>query len=215
MHVLVSILCGSERTGWVNPALCRWILAQCPPPAGIGVEFSFETGNTWPVSHARNVAVQRGLNLKADWILQIDNDAVPPADFLSLLKLADARNLDFIAAASPILRPNHDVQINVLKRLEHPEIVDDLFEEVAEVGGGCFAVRAKAFESLLRPYFRIEPNLELVDRGLGDCVGEDVAFCRALRATGVKLFVLKNQACWHFKTTNLLTMFAQLNANGG
>ena len=203
MNVAITVLSGSERWQWPNPDLAHWLLQNARPPDGVEIHIDIATANNWPVSRARNNAAQGALDVGADWCLELDNDCVPPADFIEMLQVADARGIDFLAAVSPTWRENHQIEF-VVQGLENGAVVDGLFQEVAAVGGGCIAFRTKVLTSIERPWFRIEPNDDLIHKGLGDCIGEDNQFCRALRAVGIKLFVAKNRLAGHYKTGNLL-----------
>jgi hypothetical protein len=67
MKLYVAIVCGIERTGWICPALANWMLAG-KVPTGVEAEISLIAGY-WPVDHARNVAVERATQNRADWLL--------------------------------------------------------------------------------------------------------------------------------------------------
>jgi len=72
--------------------------------------------------------------------------------------------------------------------------------EVAYAGMGFFAARRSALEAIKYPYFHSE--LQKID-GLVDMCSEDVAFCRNLRAAGVRIFVDPELVVGHEKVVVL------------
>lgn len=210
MKLLVCILCGQERTNWLNPALVEWLLAG-KAVLGVDAEVSLVL-NFWPVDHARNVAVERALSAGADWCLQIDNDTVPHPRTLAAIALADRRGLDVLGFAYPILCDAGicpSVLAGEIAQAKH----DADFEEVPAFGSGCMAVRMSVFERLSRPFFQIDVDENDSER-VGRAEGEDMGFCRRARTAGVRLHIARGVAAGHLRTVNLLKVYESNGRQG-
>jgi len=205
MKLFIAILCEVERTGWLCPALVNWILSANTPPS-VDAEVSLVCGY-WPVSHARCVAVERARAAGADWILQTDNDQAPHPETVARIAVANERGIDVLGFATPTIAEGGDIIPNVQAGDVADAKHDELFEQVPEFGAGVLAVRMSVFERLLRPYFRVGINEQLEECGVGHAVGEDLNFCRALRAAGVRLHIARSVGADHFKTVSLLSIF--------
>jgi hypothetical protein len=202
VRLYIAILCGIERTGWICPPLVDWIMAG-KVLAGVEANVSLISG-CWPVDHARNVAVELASRSGSDWILMVDNDQRPHAQTLDVIALADARGFDIVGFPYPLLAAPDviacSVQLGEVADAKH----DDEFKEVPEFGSGCMAVRMSIFERLARPYFKIGIDPEMAECGLGHAINEDLAFCRAARAAGLRTHVARGITADHFKTMSLL-----------
>ena len=205
MKIYIAILCGTERTGWLCPLLVDWLLAG-KVPAGVEADVSLVSG-CWPVDYARNVAVELATQNGSHWILMVDNDQRPHAKTLDVIALADARGLDIVGFPYPLLAvPDFvscSIQLGQVADAKH----DDEFKEAPEFGSGCIAIRMTVFEKLSRPYFKIGIDPDMAESGLGHAVNEDLAFCRAARAAGLRTHVARGITADHFKTMSLLKVF--------
>jgi hypothetical protein len=57
---------------------------------------------------------------------------------------------------------------------------------VPEFGSGCIAIRISVFQRLTGPFFKIGIDPTKAHQGLGQAMGEDIAFCRAARNKGFR-----------------------------
>lgn len=204
MKLFIAILCGRERTGWICPELAEWCF-DGRTPEGVDATISLVCGY-WPVDFARNVAVERARKAGADWLLMVDNDNVPHPETLARIALANDRGLDVLGFACPIL-----TDAGLCPNVQAGEVADAKsdaeFEEIPELGSACMAIRMSVFERLMRPYFRVGVNEEMLECGLGHAAGEDIGFCRAVRAAGFRVHMARGVGADHYKTVSLLSVF--------
>src|SRR5258708_33991545 len=100
--VMISVLCGHERDGWIAPGLMDSLLAAMHDSQSHrrGVALNLVVDKK-PVSAARNTAVAQFLNSPCGWVVQIDNDQYPRFRILDLIKTAQARGKFHLGAATP------------------------------------------------------------------------------------------------------------------
>jgi len=92
----VAILCGSERTNWLNPHLAQNLLAMSYDPRfTVHVHMAMDK---WPVDFCRNYCVAQARDAKAEYLLMCDNDQ--HFNFNPLDVLANAGGKDVIGFAS-------------------------------------------------------------------------------------------------------------------
>ena len=91
-HVLVTVLCGTERANWINPRLNIALVIMSHD-----TRFRVETRycvDAKPIDYARNKNIAEARERGADWLVQIDNDI-----------FTKTNPLDVIAQA----RPEHEI----------------------------------------------------------------------------------------------------------
>jgi hypothetical protein len=204
MKIIVSILCGSERTDWINPALVGWIMkGDCPD--GVDAKISLAE-DYWPIDFARNACVERALNGSFDWLLMIDNDMRPDDRAFKTIALANTKGLDILGFAYPIVT-NFGLRPSVpLGKVEGANDDPD-FEEVTAFGSGCMAIRMSVFERLSRPFFKIGICPSEEGSEFGRAIAEDIAFCMTARAKGFRTHIARGIPADHFKTISLLKVY--------
>jgi GT2 family glycosyltransferase len=186
VKVLICVLCGVERDGWINPALARWL-------AGLGLCGDLRLNLTFiceekPVERARNLCAQYTLQTGAEWLLMLDNDMEPPPDILKVVSLAgpehDIIGLPYYMGSS---------QLSALPTIATWRVEDDAmvrpkpgggFVELSMVGSGGLFIRRRVLEALPVPHFR---NV-LSDDGLVFKQSEDIYFCCRARERGFRIW---------------------------
>lgn len=152
------------------------------PPADTRVEVRVGRGAN--IAANRNGLTQLALEMGADWIWYVDDDQVFAPETLQRLL---AHRLDvvsglYVARDFPFkaqVFDREDAQGRVAHRLLEP--TDGGLVRVLAVGAGSFLVRRRVLEALTPPYWtlgQIEP----------DNWGDDIDFCRRVRAAGFDIW---------------------------
>lgn len=195
-RVLVCTLTGTERQQWPNPDLSLY-LTKAARDARFDVCFSMVRDKR-PYDWARNTTIHLARQIKADWLVSLDNDIVPyvpPLDVIA--KAGDRQVIGTVygigstgqGAGYRMFPP--DVQAN------RPE-----FQEVPEVGGGCLIIHRSVWEQIPKgPWFRWVPDEnELLAPGPG-LLTEDVYFCQLVHRHGIKVWAY--QLAGHLRTMDV------------
>lgn len=208
-NLLVAILTGMERHFWIHPELLHVCLAM--------TRWQQETGSVLrltnihaktPIDDARNIAVQNMLDCGAEWLLQIDNDVVPPANILAVFDDIGARKV--VGFPSAMEHVHGEIVFNVGTRKEGPLVELQMsipagWSEVQLVGSGCLLIHRDVFLALTDPWFECPRELVTKNRQHG---GEDFTFCDKARAKGFPVWTHAGFACKHYHTVDLLQMMS-------
>src|SRR5579872_2536469 len=84
-HILIAVLVGTERQGWVNPGLALSLI-QMSHDSRFTIDIQLVSAV--PGYHARNVCVDKARTAQADFLITIDNDVVPSCNPLDILREA-------------------------------------------------------------------------------------------------------------------------------
>jgi len=179
--VMVSVPCGTERHGWINPALALAMLRWTQEDLGVELLFDFSAADCKSRHHARNVITAAFLRSDASHLLMIDNDTRPTNRrgqpvLLPRLALLD---LDVIAAPCPFRVP-HGIAWNIFDRLPDGHYRTRPIQEgqavsVAAVGTGAVCIARRVLEQLAEaPPVWIA---DLEDRDGKILKTEDLRFC--------------------------------------
>lgn len=205
----IVVLCGAERAGWVHPRLADWITRFCVTRRQAFGIMSLHFVEICPVDRARNYAAKLFLESGTDYLLEFDNDAIPPANFGEFVDLAIADNKHF---AVPLFHgigvlEADSLTLNWNARV-HPVRSGDInphgWLELNSAGGHAMLIHRSVFEKISPPWFQ---NLQ---DELGTVRSEDVAFCDKARAAGLQIFGNVNFTVGHAKTANLATFADRL-----
>jgi hypothetical protein len=190
--VMISVLCGAERDGWIHPGLAGSLMATIQHSQKLvrplGVDFIF---NVKPISHARNAAVAKFLQSQCEWLVQIDNDQYPRFSILDLIKAAEADGKFIVAAPTPIFKS--------LGAWNAADDTDNWYRQLPTgwfqphlIGAGFLATHRAALAKLNQPFFQ-EPH-------------EDFYFCKKVQAAGLKVWADSRFVCSHFHNVDLLDL---------
>jgi hypothetical protein len=197
--ILVCVLTGMERTGWISPSLCSSLLRlQRDPRFNITVEMVTDHR---PVEYARNTCVWKARAGGNDYLVQIDNDMVLPSNFADILDEVVRTNKAVVSLSSGVLLP------------EGPQIIpgdngqkDGRFQETRCAGGGVLIISADVWRVIERgPWFRWVTN---DDEVLSRKLGEDYYFCELVQAHGLKVWTHERLA-GHLKTADATRLVMQ------
>jgi hypothetical protein len=190
--VSVFVLCSTERTGWVNPALCLSLLnLREDPRLNISVEMVTDRK---PVEHARNLCIVGARTMGADVCVQIDNDMTLPSNLADIVLDAWSTGKAVVSLPYAILPP------------EGPQMIpgdnstpDGRFRQTGCAGGGVLILNSEVWRVIPRgPWFRWLVN---DDEVLSRKLGEDYYFCQLVQEHGLTVWTHERVA-GHLKTAN-------------
>jgi hypothetical protein len=196
--VLVNILCGRERDGWVNPQLVNRLFEaisdgmDCGRPLGVNL-----TQGVTPVEKARNQIVTEFLRSSYAWLLMIDCDIVPPPHFLSLIDASDGEGKFIVGVPCPIIG-DAGLTWNVANKKDdlHSNFYNALpagWTRCDHLGVGFLAVRRCVLETVKSNWFDRTPTM-----------GEDLAFCERAKGAGFSIWFHGAFQCDHLHSMSLL-----------
>ena len=145
------------------------------------------------IAENRNGIAERALAMGAEWIFYVDDDQVlAPDTLINLLKhdkdivagLYVSREAPFI----PHVYDREDERGFCFPRLLNP--FDGGLVQVKAAGSGCMLVKAKVFEKLEKPWWRLG---QITSDGWGD----DLHFCHRSREAGFEVWADLNTLVGH------------------
>jgi GT2 family glycosyltransferase len=197
--VMISVLCGPERDGWLNPALAESIVAAVAgcqaEERNVAVDFTF---GLRPIERARNTTVEKFLKSSCKWLVQIDNDQYPNFKILDLIKAAEENAKFIVGAPTPIAYQKGAVW-NCAVRAQDDPTRSCFYKTLPKgwfrpdyCGTGLIAVRRSVFETIKAPWYT--SNIS---------ISEDFNFCRKAQASGFEVWAHADFCCSHLKTCDL------------
>lgn len=204
--VYVALLTGRERNSWIHPELLMTCLRMMlwQKETGSAVRLATVHGAS-PVDAARNIAVEQMLDAGAEWILQIDNDVVPPQNVLSVLD--DIGDRRIVGLPCPFEPQAGDIALAMGMKhgdLYHPIRITQGWAQVDVVGAACLLVHRDVFRAVPKPWF--ECSIQN-----GSYCNEDFNLCNKARDKGFSVWTHFGFPCKHYKTVDLARYF---NARG-
>ena len=178
-----------------------------------GHEVLFDSVRGYDVATARNRIAQKSLDLKADYVLMVDNDVVLPKDALRLL-LEDAREVnlgyyahrdtDNVYRGKTCICKLKDADGNAyyhypLESEYSAKEMHDMAEagvrkiEVHGGGMGCALIHTDAFRKAEYPWYDWV-NYGDKNRGM---LSEDLYFCALCRNSGMPIYADVRVGCGH------------------
>lgn len=157
-----------------------------------------------PHDSARNYCVDQFLQTEDTHLFFIDSDVIPPVDALDTLLAADKEAISGLYPSEWFdnedgkLKKRNNVFTEIRPDGDLVEAKKGGIEPILSCGGGCLLLKRSALEKVKAPWFQFHFN----ERGLMD-VGEDVDFCKKLKAAGVQLYAHHGVQCQHAKITLL------------
>ena len=190
---------GTIRTELAT-VLMRW---QKESPFSILIDFAAEK----PIENNRNQIVKKFLaRPEYEWLLQIDDDIIPPNDYLDLA----LHDKDIISGVCFAMRQNAIVPLMLEDESEHmvfkeEEDINKLFNakrvnrlegliEVDAVGTGAILIHRRVFEN---PEMQKHPFITIWNEDGTRKIGQDLGFCRKAKANGFKIWVDTRYICEH------------------
>jgi GT2 family glycosyltransferase len=149
-----------------------------------------------PVEKARNEAVKEFLASPYSWLIQIDNDVVPPQHFLKVIDWAEADRKLVFGIPTPI----DDLSWNVGRTNEKDNsqcnrmvTLPRGWNQCDFVGTGFLAVHRSVVEAIRSDWFSSGPTRS-----------EDYAFCDRVKTAGFQVWFNGDYQCDHIKSLSLL-----------
>jgi GT2 family glycosyltransferase len=199
--IFVAILTGRERVYWVHPDLLLTCMRMPVWQQKTGSNLTVSIVNSvTPVDAARNTAVKYLLESGAEWLLQIDNDVVPPQNVLNILDTIEDRKI--VGLPCGIEKSPGEMTLALANRLEHSECLESYtgmpqgWAKIDVVGTGCFLAHRDVFSAIAYPWY----ECRVVD---GFHTLEDFTFCDKARAAGFEIWTHSGFPCGHYKTVDI------------
>ena len=195
--VTVTGVVGISSAESARHALFYSSLTNVTKPAGTALAHAIGPS----ISKNRNAIAEQALTAGAEWIWYVDDDQIFPAD--ALFKLL-ARNVSIVSGL--YLQRNAPYVPHMYDREEtdgavYPKYIetgDSGLKRVLSTGAGCLLVRTAVLKALEVPYWR----LGQIGGPLGaDAWGDDIDFCRRVRAKGFTIWCDLDVPVGHFTTS--------------
>jgi len=202
--IVVAIPNRSHNSTEISVGLAR-LLTELKAPKGykLVIHFSYKQ----PVDANRNLIVKTMLkNEKAEWLLMIDNDIVPPNNILDMIKCGEKIVSAVVMGMSngvphPLaMRMRKDGLYSMVNLMEYIEGQrDDGLIEVDGAGTGCILIHRSVLEKMKTNWFRFQYTEEGSIK-----YSEDYSFSQKVKELGYKIYVDTNFICEHYKRIGLL-----------
>lgn len=178
----------------------------------IDYQIYLEMPSDRPIENNRNMIVQRFLKSDADYLIQIDNDNVPPENPLKLISLMKEQNIDILSC--PVWIYQHKLILNIYKLDKtdgmlvpvDPEKEKGLIE-IDATGTGILLTSRKVLEVIKKPFER-----KYDENGIEE-LGQDLYFSRKAKNAGFKIFSHLNYISKHYKLIDLGILQKVNNSN--
>lgn len=174
-RVLVCVLCGSERHGWINPRLSMLLTAMA-------TDKRYDTKFQWicdryPVAYARNSAIDAARRGHFDALLMLDNDIAPSFS-----------PLDLVRSDGDVITTPTAFHLEQGTRIVHQNVT-------------CCLIRSKVWRTIPGPWFKwTTGDDELCSPANGE--GEDIHFLRRCQENGIKVATASALAS-HYHTIDI------------
>lgn len=202
--IVVAIPNRSHNNTEVSVGLAR-LLMKLKAPKGyeLVVHFSYRQ----PVDANRNSIVKTMLkNKKAEWLLMIDNDIVPPDNILDMInsgkKIVSAIVMGMTdGVPHPLaMKKRKNGLYSMVNLMEYyKEKRKNGLIEVDGAGTGCLLIHRSVLEKMKTNWFRFQYTKEGLIK-----YSEDYSFSQKAKKLGYKIYVNTNFMCEHYKKIGLL-----------
>jgi hypothetical protein len=195
-RIFLSVLCGAERTNWVNPLLFDALMTLQTDP-----RFSLTNVMAYGIDRVetvRNRAVQYARDEGADFLIMADNDMVLPSDFGDILENVITSGKSIVGFAyARVMSKDFSIEMLTLQGGGRP---DGGFLRVGAIGSGVLILSAEVWRVIPKgPWFRWQVN---DDEVLSRKLSEDYSFCELAREHGLTVWGHSSFA-GHLKTSDI------------
>lgn len=216
---LVVVLCGSERNAWIVPGLSQRLLeTQHATNADVGVTYAYDIA---PVTAARNWCCAKALEANVDFLVMVDCDQVPPANFVErVIGEINERPEISIAVLPSWMYGGLGPCLNVVPLIANPtkgqvatylspERIQAGWREIGAGGAGVIFIRARVLKVMDHPWFRFGPEAwDKMERGAMTGPNEDFDFVtRARDQYYCRTFTNAEYICDHLHTHSLASLY--------
>jgi hypothetical protein len=201
--LMISVLCGRERDGWINPHLADRLFQSIADGMASRrrVAVTLIEGVS-PVEAARNLAVARFLPTPYQWLLMLDNDVVPPENFLKIFTEAESEGKFLFGVPTPMIG-DAGLEWNVAHRQDEVycaflKTLPAGWHRCDFLGGSFLAARRPVYETIKSNWFDRLPNK-----------GEDFSFCHRAQEAGFQPWFTGDYQCDHIHSGSLRELLQQ------
>ncbi len=194
---MLKVLLTVPNTGWIKTEVCGVLLSMMSESR---VALSIETPCITPYVNSLNQIAKRVLDDGFDFLVSFDADNPPTRNPVDLVLL----DLDVVGCPTPVWtakagksRPYYWQAFDAVGDTWKVHAPCEGLQEVDAIGTGCFIVARRVFRAVRAPF-----NREWDADGIVT-VGNDMAFCRRVKAAGFKVWSHFDYPCRHFKEIDL------------
>ena len=191
--VFLSVLCGAERTSWINPLLFDALMTlQTDPRFALTNAMAYGIDR---VETTRNRAMQHARDECADFLIMADNDMVLPPNFGDILEnvITSGKAIVGFAYARVLSR---DWNVEMLETCGGGSR-DGNFLRVGAIGSGVLILSAEVWRVIPKgPWFCWQYE---DDETLSRKLSEDYSFCELAISSGLSVWEHSSTA-GHLKT---------------
>lgn len=166
--------------------------------AGVQCRISFEEFGC--ATLARNWFADATLQWGASHLLFVDDDTIIPRDTIPKLLALDC---EIATGITPIAGDPPHTNVQTVKDKFEPCWPEGVFDLEA-AGTSCMLIRRDVFERLPFPWFTYYQQ-----RGRKSAMSEDIPFCGAARAAGMRIRCDASVICGHMKHIDIRRMCPQ------
>lgn len=205
LKVVFGILSTYERNGWHHPSITQFF-ADLPFKTGFGYRM-VPVSNFVPAASGRNVFCKNFKDSDADWLCMMDNDMAIPENLLDAVKDAPA-DAGIVVPAFYLWDQTQSKLVLCWGVDEEPAKNGPTrqfgpgFHELAKCGTGVIFIRPSVLRAIPYPYFRYLYN---EDQGMQGT--EDIQFCLAARAAGLKIYGTASVSVGHYHSVELSSLW--------
>ncbi len=195
--VMISVLCGTERDQWINPRLADRLFQSIADGLSSGRNVAVDLiEGVYPVEKARNRAVENFLRSPFQWLLMMDNDVVPPPNFLKIVTEAESEGRFLFGVPTPMIG-DAGLQWNVAHRQDELVCAFNVtlpagWHPCDFLGGAFLAARRPVFETIKSNWFDRMPNKS-----------EDFSFSQRAQDAGFQPWFTGDYQCDHIHSASL------------
>ncbi len=193
--IFISIL----NQGFIKTELATALIKWCKEAR---YPLYLDMPSSKPIAHNRNTIVKNFLASDAEYLIQIDDDNVPPKSPFNLVDVMINNNIDILSC--PVWIYQHKLILNIYRYDEKQEYlipVDQKKEygliEVDATGTGIILCSRNALERLERPFERLFDEYGMESLGL------DLAFSQKAKKAGFKIYSHLDYISKHYKNIDL------------
>jgi len=146
---------------------------------------------------ARNILVKYTLDHKAEYLLFLDDDVIPPINGVRALQMELSAHPEWSGIGGIYPARYGGCDPLVFKKLHCGPSYDWKKDEVFEVEGiatGCLLLRASIFKTLPEPWFKV---VDKEEQGNPVIMSDDIYFCVQAKKAGLKLAAHGGVLCSH------------------
>lgn len=197
MKVYVAV----PTTGWVRYELAETI-REISHDGRYGLYFHRANPLARPIPCAKHHVINGFLDTDADYLLNIDSDAVPYHNPLDLVE----EDLDIVAMACPIWSPGAKPPIILnatpLDGSKTVSLDDGPLLEVSQTSSSAILIARRVLE---HPDMKNPFAFQYDERGM-TAVDDDVTFYQKARKAGFRVWVSLDHTCGHVKEMDIVAV---------